>query len=265
MSHLLRQTNKGYIIKDCDVKLNHLLYLDDIKLYGRLQSELESLVHVVQLYSEDICMSFGLAKCRTATVVRGKLCSSEGLMVSDDNAISALPYGEAYRYLGILESDDFHHETMKDALTTRYKYRVKKILSSYLSGKHIIHAINIFAVPLLCYSAGLIKWTLQELQQLDVKTRKLLSIYHAFSVNSDVDRLYVPCPMGGRGLLSVADVVACECNSLYAYMSNSSDCHLQLLLNQLWFQKFDSALSRKECTKRHLEAWQNKSLHGQFY
>lgn len=68
MSHLLCQTNKGYTIKDCDVKLNHLLHLDDIKLYGRSQSALESLVHVVQLYSEDICMSLGLGKCRTATI-----------------------------------------------------------------------------------------------------------------------------------------------------------------------------------------------------
>ena len=55
------------------------------------------------------------------------------------------------------------------------------------------------------------------------KTRKLLSLYHTFSVNSDVDRLYVPRPMGGRGFLSVADVVACKCNSLYAYVFNSSD------------------------------------------
>ena len=218
ISHLLRQANKGYTVKDCDVRINHLLYLDDIKLYGRSQSKLESLVHIVRLYSEDICMSFSLAKCRTATVVRGKLCSSEGLAILDNSTISALPYEEAYWYLGVLESDDFHHETMKNLLTTKYNYCVKKILSSCLSGKHIIRAINIFAVPLLRYSAGLIKWTLQELQQLDVKTRKLLSLYHAFSVNSDVNRLYVPCPMGGRGLLSVADVVACECNSLYAYV-----------------------------------------------
>ena len=77
ISYLLCQTNKGYTVKDCDVRLNHLLYVDDIKLYGRSQSELESLAHIVQLYSEDICMLFGLAKCRT--VVRGKLCSSEGL------------------------------------------------------------------------------------------------------------------------------------------------------------------------------------------
>ena len=124
--------------------------------------------------------------------------------------------------------------------------------------------INIFAVLLLCYSASLIKWTLQELQQLDVKTRKLLYLYHAFLVNSDVDRLYVLCSMGGKDLLSVADDVACGCNSLHAYVSNSSNCHLQLLLDQPWFQQFDSRLSRKECAKRHLEVWQNKLLHGQF-
>ena len=53
-------------------------------------SKLESLIHihVIQLYSEDICMSFGLDKCRTATVVRGKIRSMEGLSVSD-NTITA--------------------------------------------------------------------------------------------------------------------------------------------------------------------------------
>ena len=220
-----------------------MLYLDDIKLYGRSQSELESLVHVVQAYSEDICMSFGLDKCRTATIARGRLHPSEGLVTSD-SVIGALSYGESYCYLGIAESDEFHHDSMKATLVAKYKYRVKKILSSCLTGKHIIHAINIFAVPLLRYSAGLIKWTLQELQQLDVKTRKLLSLYHAFSVNGDVDRLYMPWSDGGRGLLSVSDVVACECGSLYAYVSNSSNRHLGLLLGQPWFQKFDSDSSR---------------------
>ena len=43
----------GYTVKDCEMRLNHLLYLDDIKLYGSSQSEMESLVHIVQLYSED--------------------------------------------------------------------------------------------------------------------------------------------------------------------------------------------------------------------
>ena len=100
---------------------------------------------------------------------------------------------------------------------------------------------------------------------LEIQNVTLWSVLPNTVTNRDVDRLYVPCLMGGRRLLSVANVVACECNGLHAYVSNSSNCHLQPLLDQPWFQKFDCHLSRKECAKRHLEAWQNKSLHGQFY
>ena len=42
----------------------------------------------------------------------------------------------------------------------------------------------------------------------------VISLYHAFSVNGDIDRLYVSWSMGGKGLFSVADVIACQCSSL---------------------------------------------------
>jgi len=33
LSYLLRKTNKGYSLRGFPLKVNHLLYLDDIKLY----------------------------------------------------------------------------------------------------------------------------------------------------------------------------------------------------------------------------------------
>ena len=40
--------------------VSHLLYVDDINLYGKRDDELASIVSVVSVFAEDIC---GLNKC----------------------------------------------------------------------------------------------------------------------------------------------------------------------------------------------------------
>ena len=68
LSYLLRKTNKGYCLRGCVIKVSHLLYLDDIKLYSKSRSELDSLVSTVSTFSGDICMSYGVDKCLLFTL-----------------------------------------------------------------------------------------------------------------------------------------------------------------------------------------------------
>ena len=75
---------------------------------------------------------------------------------------------------------------------SEYNKRVRKILKLKLNGGNIIKAINSWAVPVVRYTAGIIDWTQAELDDLDRKTRKLMSAYHALHPLSDVDRLYFP-------------------------------------------------------------------------
>ena len=37
-------------------KINHLLFIDDLKLYGKNDRETESLLHTVRVFSKDIGM-----------------------------------------------------------------------------------------------------------------------------------------------------------------------------------------------------------------
>ena len=37
--------------------------MDDLKLYGKNEREIESLVQTVRIYSEDIAVEFGTQKC----------------------------------------------------------------------------------------------------------------------------------------------------------------------------------------------------------
>ena len=50
----------------------------------------------------------------------------------------------------------------------------------------------------------------------------------AHHLKGDVDRLYLPRDMDGRGFLSMLDVIECEKRSLSAYLNNTSET---ILLN----------------------------------
>ena len=52
---------------------NHLMFMDDLKLYAKSEQGLESLVHTVRVFSEDIGMDFGIKKCAKLLLRRGKV------------------------------------------------------------------------------------------------------------------------------------------------------------------------------------------------
>jgi len=62
-----------------------------------------------------------------------------------------------------------------------------------------------------------------DLKSMDRKTRKLLTSHRGLHPRSDVDCLYLPRRMGGRGLISVEDVVTEEKCSLSTYLSKSKE------------------------------------------
>ena len=64
------------------------------------------------------------------------------------------------------------------------------------------HAHNAFADPLITPTIGTLDWTIQEIKDIDTRTRKILSVTGNFHPNSDVDRLYIGWNIGGRGLRS---------------------------------------------------------------
>ena len=74
---------------------------------------------------------------------------------------------EGYKYLGILEVDMMREKEMKKRFVREYKRRLKLVLKSKLNGKNKINAINTWAVSVLRYGAGVIRWTKEELRSLD--------------------------------------------------------------------------------------------------
>ena len=87
--------------------------------------------------------------------------------------------------------DDFKDESVKDRLSKAYVRRVKKVIRSKLNGGNMVRVINSWAVSLLRYSGGVVRWTKVELMNLDRKTRKLLIVQDALHARADGSRLYL--------------------------------------------------------------------------
>jgi hypothetical protein len=88
------------------------------------------------------------------------------------------------------------------------------ILSTELSAKNKMQAIGSLAIPVLRYGFGIINWHQKEVQKLDKKTRKMLTIHGQHHPKADIDRLHVPRKDGGRGLMQIEGAYITEVTKL---------------------------------------------------
>ena len=152
-----------WIQLDEQTKINHLFYVDDLKLYGTSDNQLTGLINTEKNVSDDIKMEFGLDKCAKASFKRGKKVSAEGIPLNDNQVIQDLDQSERYKYWGMEEGEGVQHHKMKVNIRTEYKRRIKLVLKSELSARNKIAAINTLAVPIILYSYGVIDWKLDEI------------------------------------------------------------------------------------------------------
>ena len=76
LNYILRKCTAGYKLGWSQEKVNHLMYMDDIKLFAKNEKELETLIHTVRIYSRDIGMEFGIEKCVMLVRKSGKTTSN---------------------------------------------------------------------------------------------------------------------------------------------------------------------------------------------
>ena len=104
-------------------------------------------------------MEFGISKCAHVTMKAGKLVSVGGMDFLSREVIPELESDKVYIYLDILEANDIMHTEVKDKIQKEYYKRVRQLTSSKLNGGDTVRAINSWAVSLVRYSAGILKWT----------------------------------------------------------------------------------------------------------
>ena len=112
LSNELNNTQYGY--KIYNKVINHLFYMDDLKLYAKDDQDLEGLLTTVKQFSQDIGMEFGLDKCAKASFVKGNLTKTTAITLDIDTTIRELDLDETYKYLGVNEGNGINHAVMKE-------------------------------------------------------------------------------------------------------------------------------------------------------
>ena len=92
-----------------------------------------------------------------------------------ESEIPTLTDTESYKYLGICESSEILHEKMKMEAKKKMIKRVRAIAKAKLTAMNFARAYNSFALPVIRYGFGILKWTKTELLQLDRKMRKIMT------------------------------------------------------------------------------------------
>ena len=84
-------------------------------------------------------------------------------------------------------------------------------------------ALNTWAVSILRYGAGILRWNKNELLEIDRKTRKFMTMNKELHPTSNVARLYVSRKNGGRTLIGCENSVESEENGLEWHVKNNTE------------------------------------------
>ena len=160
-------------------------------------------------------------------MVKGKHAKLGNIQLNSGGIIEELEADQCYKYLGIDELTEIKHEEMKEKTNKNMKAKLRKLLETELNARNLFQAINEAVLPLITYTYGIINWNEDELKGHDIQIRKMLNMYRAFELKSDIDRLYLPQEMGGRGLISIWDSFQASTSQIAHAMSNTSNEILQ--------------------------------------
>ena len=211
----------------------HNFFVDDLKLLARNMSSIKSLLDIVTLFSKDIGMKFGVDKGAFFQIEKSKLIQNPETFIINDLIIKPLPIGDTYTYLGIDENITYDGPMNKARITKEYLSRVKKIWSSELSDYNKVVAYNRFATPIITPTVGMIDWTVDDIEQLDINTRKVLSMTGNLHPNSDIDYIYVSRSNGGRGIKQIQTVYESRIIAVRQHLlrNNNRSSLIQYIIN----------------------------------
>ena len=248
----------NHILRKCAAGYNHLMYMDDIKLFAKNERELETLIHAFRIYSQDIGMEFGIEKCAMLVMKSGKRHMTDGMELQNHDKIRRLEEKETYKYLGILEAETIKQVQMKDTIRKEYLRRTRKLLETKLSSRNLIKGINTWAVPLVRYSGPFSRGPDRNINKWTKRTRKLMTMHKALHPRDDVDRLYVSRKERGRGLASIEDTVDASIQRLEEYIERHERGLITTIRNDT-----DNTIDERVTTTRK-QKWEGKQLNGRF-
>ena len=177
---------------------------DDLKLYPSSERQQGIKLALTHQMMDNMGLTVAAKKTKTITMVRGKCVEKdEGLQLADDVVIEDLG-DNLYNFLGVDEAEQQKNKVVLKKAETEVIGRVSVILDTPMPDHNKISAINIFALPVLTYFLPVIYFSLEDLNEIGLKIKRLLTergTRHPQHLNT---LLYAARSLGGRGLNQIS-------------------------------------------------------------
>jgi len=216
-------------------------------------------------------MVFGIEKCKTLCIAKGKL-EMRNFITEDDDTMEAMNEDDMYRNLGHMQAKQIKQAQMKQKLGEEYLNRTKSILKTKLNEKNTIKAINTYATAVLTFSFGIVKWTPTDLENLQTKMRTILTRYRFHHPRAAKERLTLPRQMRGRGFIDITRLHDKQVKLLQTYFLNkqvTSSLHAAVVKADESCTPLDFLRANanelptdEECNNKVKRQWSQKALHG---
>ncbi|XP_055637371.1 uncharacterized protein LOC129776028 [Toxorhynchites rutilus septentrionalis] len=274
LSRTLNRNGHGYKIRYGDgahEEVTHTFYMDDLKVYADSRQRLGVAIRVDEDISRDICMEFGLDKCRCVHLLKGQLTESGGYEVYDGEFIRDMVRGESYKYLGFRQLTGIRHSDIKTELRDKFLSRVNCVLRTFLNAGNKVRAINTFAVPLLTFSFGVVKWSKTDLEDLERRMRKAFKEAEMHNPQSVLERVSLPRKEGGLGIVDISALCIAQVRQLREYFAERANqnalyravCAADRGYSALHLAQAEYQLNcNLQTVEEKIAAWKQKAVHG---
>ena len=133
------------------------------------EKELETQIHTVRIYSQDIGIEFGIEKCALIVMKSGKPHLTDRIELPNQDMIRTFAENETCKYLGIFEADTIKQVEIKNKIQKEYPRRTRNLLEAKLYSRNLIKGIDTWAVsswdtrdPFSNGPENLDKWTKEQ-------------------------------------------------------------------------------------------------------
>ena len=181
---------------------------------------------------EYIGLFWGLDKCATINIVRGKLqINEENVSITDTEELKILDTDDHYKFLGKYENSVQVEQQVCNEATSEYLKRLPVIWSRNISIPKKVLATKTFALPTLQYHMWTTDWTVIQLKDIDRRTREILRTEGGIHHHESIKLLYLPEELGGSGMKNVEDTYKLTRIKMANYLNNSDDKRMQVCKN----------------------------------
>ena len=155
-------------------KISDLFFVDDLKTYAQDRNVAKLQFDLTATLSNDISMQFGNDKCAYLYIEKGNVQSLGEQLTMNNIRLNELAEGDIYKYLVQDEAAGYNGQLNKEKVLKEYYKGVRNIWSSELYARNKVTAHNVFAIPIIRPTIGILEWTKLELERVDVKTTVIL-------------------------------------------------------------------------------------------